>query len=117
MTIKEDLIAYKSNVDLKTRFLMYIADDTININQRWDVYLEAPYEFLDRRHWIVVFDSENHLKGGRIDWYDDYGYTRCQVVDIKDFIEQLSSKEDLANVDMFRAEVLQLGLGSFVYDW
>ena len=118
MTIKEDLVAFKNNIDLRTRFINYITDTTIDLTERWETYLEAPHDFLEHRHWIVVFNSERLLDGGSINWYEDFGVMRCQVVDIKSFINQLCDKGiDDSVVHSFKEEILHDGLGSFVYDW
>ena len=83
MTIKEDLVAFKNNIDLRTRFINYITDTTIDLNERWEAYLEAPHDLLEHKQWIVVFNSEKHMDGGSIDWYEMFGVNRCQVVELR----------------------------------
>lgn len=125
MSIKDELIAYKQDSNpLKDRFLAFIKDKSVPLNERWETYLEAPREFLEHHFWVVHFDSEKLLESGEISWYDDFGADRGVTVSGADIIDRMEDSIEFEDdvytpeiVAAFKEEILQKGLGSFDYDW
>src|SRR5512139_1306993 len=127
MSIKDELIAYKAGGNpLKDRFLAFIKDKDVPLDERWETFKEAPNEFLVHDLSVVTFEAEKLLPRKEIVWYDgDFYIERYQVVHMTDFIEDMcADKIDMEEpgwtqelVDAFKEEILQTGLGSFEYDW
>lgn len=129
-TLKAELIAYKNNSTLKDRYMKYIADPDIPIDDRWNLFLEAPSHFQYHKSWCEHFSSESMLPGGEISWYDDMYVERHETVDSASFIDtklpdyltdscdfDKDSNEFKLIIDSFKSEILSRNLGSFVFDW
>ncbi len=128
ISLKDELIAYKNNAALRAKYLDYITDMNIPLADRWEVFVEAPYEFQEHRAWCFTFETERMLPSKEINWYEDFGVERCNTVYSRDLIEG-TLPMFLSNIflndpikaqlvlEAFRIEILDTNLGSFVYDW
>lgn len=124
MTLLEKIRAYKEPIYLQQEYLQYIANKEIPLEDRWNVFAEAPYEWKHHCSYIEHFDVEEKLQNGSICWYDDFFIDRYQTVNLADFVEDLRGDnydseerwpEEL--ISEFMEEVLDKNLGSFVNDW
>ena len=130
LTLLQEVIAYRDNVDLKTRYEKYIADTTIPLDDRWKLFCEAPQQFKGHQSWLVNFASEKLLPAGEISWYDDFYVNQNETVECDSFVNERlygflidqcdieeQSNEAKLIIDSFKAEILEMNLGSFDYDW
>lgn len=132
MTILEEIIAFKQAPNgLKDRYLAFIADTTIPLDERWAVFKEAPDDWKEQKSWIQHFDFEKEFIG-EISWYDDFYVDRHETVDMVDFCEERLEdyfagkyeEEDeewqtvvIACIVAAKEEVLASNMGSFEFDW
>ena len=123
MTILEEIEAYKAApTELQKRYLMYIVDKSVPLEDRWKVFGAAPSDWKKHDSYIQHFTVEKMLPGGEISWYDDFYVEKYQTVYMFDFLSdcrEYSGGEDWTDeiVDAFKEEVLLRNLGSFKFDW
>lgn len=133
MTILEEIIAYKkAPVELQQRYVAFIADTTVPLDERWEVFKEAPDEWKQHDSWIHHFDFEKQFFHGKISWCDDFYVEKYETVDMVGFIEERLEdhfageyeEEDeewetivLPCIAAAKEEVLAKNLGSFKFDW
>jgi len=119
MSLKDEIIAYKNNTDLKNRYVKFVTDESIPLAERWEVFKEAPGSFKNHQNYIVHFDSEKLMPGGEVSWYDDFYLEKYETMDMFSFVEDRLVDEDVEAgiVDAWRQEILRMNLGSFKFDW
>jgi hypothetical protein len=105
---------------IREEFAQYIADKSINLDTRWQVFMEAPANLRGSSSWIVRF------KGIPDDFvgYDGPVYAeRHQTVNVGWILETIEEIEeydvDPNSIDViaFKEDVLSSNLYSFEYDW
>ena len=111
----------KSIAELKKEFETYIKDKSIPLEERWDLFVEAPDSLSKMKGWIQHFKIQNLNE--RI-VYEEYSRNQnCYAVD---FIERatdtltdndLSSEqiEEISNA--LKEHFLSKNLKCFQYDW
>jgi hypothetical protein len=124
MAFLQEIRDYK-NCAIKNRFIEYIQDKTIPMENRWEVFLEAPSDWKNHESYIQHFDVEKKLISREISWYDDFYIEKNETVHMENVIERL--EEDLEDfekhgwtkdlISELKEEILQTNLGSFNYDW
>ena len=126
MTLLEEIKEFKANpIPLKDKYLAYIKDTSISLDERWEVFVEAPIEWQEHDMSYPHFDAESLLKSREISWYDDFGIDKHETVYMVEVVEhsiEKSKDEDEENftlefVAALKAEVLEMNLGLFDYDW
>ena len=90
MTILQEIREYK-NCAIKERFVAYIKDTTISIENRWEVFIEAPSDWKNKKSFIQHFNVEKKLKNKEISWYDDFYIEKNETVDMQIIVESLES--------------------------
>lgn len=124
----DEINAFKSDSSpLKEKYLNYIQDKSIALEERWKAFCEAPADWKNTDGYIVHFAVEKALKenGGEISWYDDFYIEKNETVHLINVIERLEDEiesfEELGwNSDLikqFKEEILEKNLASFDYDW
>jgi hypothetical protein len=105
---------------IKGEFATYIADKSIPLDERWEVFMNAPANLRETSPWIQRF------KGLPEDFigYDGPVYAeRHQTVDMEFILDILGEIEeydvDPDDIDIiaFKEDVLSKNLYSFTYDW
>jgi hypothetical protein len=122
--------------NLQKTFCEVIKDKTIPLDERWNLWRDAPSNLKENESWIVNFEIEN--KVGEISWFDDFYIERNQTIYMADIIER--EREDVKYLqgdpdykfakqitkkfmdspellDEWREEILQLNLESFQLYW
>jgi len=125
MSLKDELIAYKAGGNpLKDRFLAFISDKSVPLDERWEAFKEAPSEFLYQQSWMYHFKSEALLPEKEIEWYEggdeSFYVERHQTVYMIDFLDDwVLDKESFTPeiIAAFKEEVLENAMESFEYDW
>lgn len=128
MNILDEIKAYKKNSNpLQNRYVLYIANKDISLEDRWEVFVEAPDEWKNTLNFQYHFKVERKLKDSEISWYDDFNYEKRETVDTSDLVEAVLEKInpddwvdgdwDLALLDELKEEILEANLKSFDYDW
>lgn len=118
----EEIREYKNN-SLSKRYVEYIRDKSIPLNDRWEVFKEAPKDWKNQSNWVQQFEVERKL--GEISWYDDFYIEKNQTVDMVDIVERLEDDPTrffnkgwtLELIVEFKEEILQENISSFNYDW
>ena len=112
----------KSIAELKKEFETYIKDKSIPLEERWDLFVEAPDSLSEVTDWIQHFKIENFNER---DMYEDL--SKSQNVFAVDFVERaidgftyeniLSSAqiEEISNA--LKEHFLSKNLKCFQYDW
>ena len=100
----------------KPNFVEYITNPNVHLDDRWETFLMAPYEFKEHLR------SYPNLKlaGDTISWYDDFYVEKYQTVEAETLLEWVLESENEHSkevVDSFKEEILKQNMGSFVYDW
>lgn len=99
----------------------YFADESIPLEERWEVFKLCPDTLKNHDIYIVRFDLEKQF--GEIFWYDDFYTDRYATVDMVDVVEHCQDNEtddDCEKPGMaeaFKKEILKTNLGSFIMDW
>lgn len=123
MTLLEEFEALKrSPNELHARYVDYIADQNVPLDDRWAVFCAAPSDWKVHEGYIQHFDAEKLAPGGEISWYDDFFIEKYQTVDMVDWLSDIrycGNGEDWTDeaINAFKDEVMQLNLGSFKFDW
>ena len=129
MNILEEIITYKNGSNpLKERYIAYIANQDISLEERWEVFCEAPIDWKNDNSYVVSFDVEKSLrkKGYELSWYDDFYIEKNETVIMQEIVERIkeSLDEELKELGWseellndFKNEILAKNLGSFDYDW
>lgn len=129
MSILDEIKDFKSKPNpLIGRYVEYIKDKTIPLEERWEVFVEAPNEWKNNETWAVDFESEKLLKTGNICWHSDFYIERHEIIYVVDFVldrlpeyletDNYYGKDEIKTIaDAFKEEVIQKNLGSFVLDW
>ena len=61
----------------KPIFEKYIADKSIPLDERWDMFVHAPMEFRKHQNYVAI-DIERY---GNYTWYDTFHVDRHETVD------------------------------------
>ena len=104
------------------------------LEERWEIFINAPHEFKDHDHYIIHFDViEENLPNFTL--YDDLHADRYETVDTADmvdtFIEKMENYERNKDdddtgkflyenshiIDELKEEILIQNCGSFKNDW
>ncbi len=126
MTLLEQINAYKeSATELKQKYVNYIKDKSISLDDRWRVFESAPTDWKIHERYLQHFDVEDELLGRDILWWDDFDIEKGQTVNMQEWVNDLSNLkvlrawgyegDEVANA--FKEEVLSMNLGLFKYDW
>jgi hypothetical protein len=116
MNFKERVEDLNKQIEaIKSEFAAYIADKSIPLDERWEVFMNAPDNLQGSSPWIQRF------KGLPKDFvgYDGPVYAeRYQTVDVE-YILDVISEIDPSKIDVvaFKEDVLSKNLYSFKYDW
>lgn len=131
---KNNMVAHKkAKEDLKSQYLSIINNKSIDLDIRWETFVEAAHEFKNHEGFVqhfVVLDQ----KFKNFSWYDDMDLDRYQTMsgeniisriedsldDHKDGYENSLSKQFTDNPEWLselKEEILQKNLGSFENDW
>ena len=115
----EEIREYKNNSIVK-RYKDYINNKDIPLNDRWEVFKEAPADWKNRYYWLCQFKVENKLSR-EISWSDDFYIDKHQTVDMVNIIERLEDDptrffnkgwtKEL--IEEFKEDILQGNIGSF----
>jgi hypothetical protein len=108
---------------IRDEFAQYIADQSVDLDTRWQVFMDAPANLRGCSSWIVRFKGlpENFVGYAGPVWAE-----RHQTVDVSYIMDVLSEieesdvdPEDLDKIDItaFKKDVLSRNLYSFKYDW
>lgn len=124
MTFLQEIRDYK-NCAIKQRFVEYIADKTISVENRWEIFLEAPSDWKNHKLYVEKFQIEKKLKIKEIFWHDDFYIEKNETVYMGNIIERLEENlEDFESngwskelIEELKEEILQKNLDSFNYDW
>jgi hypothetical protein len=122
MNFKERVDTLRVQIEeIKKEFEQYIADTTISLDERWEVFMKAPKDLRNHSRWIERFaglpDDDFIGYGGPV-WAE-----RHQTVDVGDILCVLENQEDYdfdfsaVDVTAFKEDVLKRNLYSFEYDW
>lgn len=134
MTLLEEIIEYKKTPNaLRDRYVAFVTDATQSLDERWEVFKEAPTEWKNEKSYIEHFDAEKLLPGGEVSWYDDFYIEKYETVDMVGFVEErlidhlmdhfdFDIDDELPEevqviVDAFKCEVLAKNMASFKFDW
>lgn len=98
-------------------FADYIKNESINLDERWAVFKDAPESLKEHDTFVVHFTWE--VTHGGISWYDDFYKDKYALVYMVEIVEQMEEQENysVAQVDDMKAEILSKNLSSFEYDW
>jgi hypothetical protein len=102
---------------IKREFEVYIADKSIPLDERWEVFMNAPADL--RQHYCFL----KYFKGVPDDFVSYDGYVpaaRHETVSVDRILESLEEMvDDVAEIDIvaFKEDVLSKNLYSFEYDW
>lgn len=121
ITAVQDFIVMSN--ELKETYRNFISDKTVPLEDRWILFKIAPHDWKEHSRWVEYFSFEKLLPEKEINWYDDFGYERCQSVDMyiliedyfSDFVEDLPNKEEI--ITTAKEEILSKNIGSFIFDW
>ena len=126
--IIDEIREYKKSPNaLRDRYVAYIKDTGIPLDERWETFKEAPDDWKEHRLWVQTFDIEKTV--GEISWYDDMYIEKYQTVDMVSLVEDTIADEiddeddeydgpwNAETVAAFKEEILAKNLGSFVFDW
>lgn len=130
MSLKDEIIAYKNNTDLRDRYVAYISDTSVPLENRWELFCEAPHDFKNHNYWIVNFSAQATIPECNINW-DDFYFERHETIEMDNFVDEelldclecliedgeLTEDGMASIVTAFKEEILQKNLGSFVFDW
>lgn len=128
MTMLDEISAFKNDSNpLKEKYLNYIQDKSIDLEERWEVFCKAPTDWKEKDSYIVHFQVEKALKanGGEISWYDDFYIEKNETIHLMNVIERLEEETETFEelgwnselIKQFKEEVLEKNLASFDYDW
>jgi hypothetical protein len=122
MNFKERVDILRSQIEeIKKEFAAYIADTSVPLDERWEVFMSAPSDLREHSRWIERFEGlpdDDFIGYGGPVWVE-----RHQTVDISDILSVLEGQEDYdfdfsaVDVTAFKEDVLKRNLYSFEYDW
>lgn len=102
----------------KRALIMHNIDDTIPLDVRWNVFMNAPHYLKSHSCWIERF---NGLPEDFIGYDEPVHAERHRRVDmdyIMDVISDVVDEDEYAiDVVAFKEDVLSRNLGSFEYAW
>lgn len=125
MNLKQKFDIYNSDtLSLKQELEQYITDRNIALEDRWDVWVDAPSALKNHESYIIHLKS---LPEDFIMYEGEYPVERHQTVNTSDIIEcikegswdRVTGNPVPYNIDInaVKEEIISLNLGSFVYDW
>ena len=106
--------------EIKYEFSKYIADTSIPLEERWEVFMKAPEVLHNKDIWKTRF------KGVPSDFVGNDGplyAERHMEVDIQQYMEVLENPDDYnydpSDVDIvaFKEDVLSRNIYSYTFDW
>lgn len=111
----------KAKNPTKEKYQLFITNKEHPLDERWEVYLEAPESFKERKPYIYHFKVEEEFN---IEFYffdSPFYYDKTQTVYMNSLIERIEdSKKDIFSdllIQKLKEEILELNLGSFILDW
>lgn len=130
--LAQKIEAQKAEVQaLKDAFCQIIKDPTYPLEQRWQLFKNAPGEYRNHSSWYW-----NSKALGGVSWFDDFYYEKYQTVHSVSLVERVEDalntrdkdhsliwlerifRDDIPeNTDAIKEEILSLNLGSWVFDW
>lgn len=115
--INEELSAVKQKLTvLKPQFEQLISDQTIALDDRWNLFVQAPVYIKNQNPWIV----DIKIAGKEILWYDDFYVDRYVVVNMENTIESMTlypEKWTNEHINEMKEFILSKNLHSFTNDW
>lgn len=109
-------VIFNKIIEVKPQFEKVIADKTIPLEDRWNLFVSAPSQMCNHRPFI----QHIHIGGREISWYDDFGRDRYEEIDMIDAIEWMEDCFEDWGVDQvneMKEYILAHNLRSFTNDW
>lgn len=133
MNIIDKIAELKKNTDnLKSEFCQYITNTEIPLADRWEVFIDAPYDLKNHEEYIITAKSEG-LKYVMDNWFGRSSvYSRGNTIDMailfvdcvhggeihpSSFDYEMDEEKAMELLSEALEEVLRNNLGSFCYDW
>lgn len=99
--------------ELKDYCLGYLKNKNLPLEDRWNLFVENKNLFpID--NYIMHFKE---LDSNNIDYYDDFGYEKYQLVPLVELIESLDDGWPDVNLNNLKEEILEKGYSGFIVDW
>lgn len=133
MEFLEKLEELKKNTEnLKSEFSQYITNKEIPLAQRWEVFIEAPYDLKNHEEYIITATSTG-LKYVMDHWLGPSNYysrgSQIYMADLfvdcvhgdeihpSSFDYEINKQQAEVLLTQALEEVLSNNLGGFIYDW
>lgn len=136
--MNEHIVAIKETVksiiqqmdEARSALHSVLADKTIPLEERWELFCETPKDMLNEQSYIVHFSTYD------FSWYDDFYCERHQTMYMADLIDNIEYaiedydenyeynkgyekffKDKPEKLDELKEEILADALYSFEFDW
>lgn len=109
-------VIFNKIIEVKPQFEKVIADKTIPLEDRWNLFVSAPSHMCNDR----PFSQHVNINGREISWYDDFGKDRYEHVDMVAAVEWMEDCFDQWGTDQvneMKEYILTHNLRSFTNDW
>ena len=104
-------------------FADFIKCESVSLDERWEVFENAPNSLKNTECYIVHFEWES--KYGEISWYDDFYKDKYALVEMVQVVESMTEEDYQTKAPRYteeqindmKQEILSRNLGSFTNDW
>lgn len=103
---------------LKYSVQSYLSDESIDIDERWEVFVNVPDGLLDVAAFKLYLHEYVDVYGP-LDFMNDFYYKRGEIVYYEDVVEALldSKYHNVEQIRKFKEAALNTGYLGFVNDW